>query len=91
MANNFYLVLLLCVIALSSILNLFKSTEVIQQGYTIDEVKELLEIELLKHDNIIRIETIKTIEYGLKKDSIFISTASESELDSLFTNYFTNR
>ena len=91
MANNLYLVLLLIVIALSSILNLFKKAEVIQQGYTIDEVKELLEIELLKQENITRIETIKTIEDGIKKDSVFISTATKSELDSLFTNYFTNR
>lgn len=91
MANNIYFLLLLGVIALSSILNLFKGTEVIQQGYTIDEVKELLEIELLQQENITRIETIKIIEDGFEKDSVFIHNASKSQLDSLFTEYFRNR
>jgi hypothetical protein len=89
--DNLILLLLLSVIAFSSVFNLFKRSEIINQGYTPEEVKELIEIELLKQENKAKLDAVKIIEDEFEKDSVFIRGANKHQLDSLFTNYFNRR
>ena len=80
--------IVLGVIALSLILSLFKSSSVVVEGYTQQEVDYLLEIQSLKNDK-------KTLKYEIERfkdkiiiDSAFVHNATNNQIDSLFTNYF---
>ena len=78
----------LSVIALSLVLSLFKSTSVVVEGYTQQEVNYLLKIQSLENDK-------KTLNYEIERfkdriitDSAFFHNATKHQIDSSFTSYF---
>ena len=80
--------LLLGIIALSLILSLFKSSSVVVEGYTQQEVNYLLEIQSLKNDKKYLKYEIERFKDKIIADSAFVYNATNNQIDSLFTNYF---
>ena len=80
--------IVLGVIALMLILNAFKSTSVVVEGYTQKEVDYLLEIQALKNDKKHLNYEIEKFKESIIKDSVFVHNATNEQIDSLFTNYF---
>jgi len=79
---------ILFAIALSLILSLFKSSSVVVEGYTQEEVDYLLEIQSLKNDKKYLKYEIERFKDKIIIDSAFVHNATNNQIDSLFTNYF---
>ena len=86
--SDLVLIVSIGIIALCLVLSLFKSNVVIQQGYTPNEVEYLLKIQQLTNDKNRLSYEIEKFKESIIKDSVFVSTASNEQIDSLFTNYF---
>ena len=76
------------VIALSLVFSLFKGTSVNVEGYTQKEVDYLLEIQSLKNDKKYLKYEIEVFKDKIIADSAFFHNATNSQIDSSFTNYF---
>jgi len=76
------------IIALSLVLSLFKSTSVSVEGYTQHEVDMMLEIQALKNDTKHLKYEIEVFKDKIIADSAFFHNATNSQIDSSFTNYF---
>ena len=78
----------LSVIALSLVLSLFKSTSVVVEGYTQQEVNYLLKIQSLENDKKYLNYEIERFKDKIITDSAFFHNATKHEIDSSFTSYF---
>lgn len=76
------------VIALTLILSLFKSSSVVVEGYTQQEVNYLLEIQSLKNDKKYLKYEIERFKDKIIIDSAFFHNATNHQIDSSFTSYF---
>lgn len=80
--------IVLGVIALTLILSLFKSSSVVVEGYTQQEVNYLLEIQSLKNDKKYLNYEIERFKDKIISDSAFFHNATKHEIDSSFASYF---
>lgn len=71
------------VIALFVILNTFKSTKVVNEGYSTKEVEYMLKIQALKIEKDQIINKISQNEKSIQKDSAFVYSATWRERDSI--------
>lgn len=81
--------IILIVMGVLVVFSLFKRTTVTVEGYTSKEVEYLLKIQNLENDKKRLNYEIELFKEELIRDSVFIHSASNHQIDSLFTDYFT--